>query len=639
MNNLEVIGENREDTIDIYANRGSDVFSSIVLTTKLLGSEEKCDDISHLNNLNLKSSINKSNCKIIKEFDLDEAIIKCGDFHKYQIFNLTFLSLVWILIPAIPIMLPYFRMIPEYYIQDSNNNYLGNHNNNIFRLATISEICDNSILKMKHEGYQLVTWASNFDLICSKNYYFGIMGSLYFTGILVGNFFISNFTDNFGRKKVIIFLLFLYFLITLLTIFAWNYYVLFFSLFIVGVIYSGTSLCAFVLNFESSSKIRRKAFSVILSMTYGLGAIFHILIFYYFKNWKISIFIMSLLTIIAIYLVSTINESPEYLIEKKDYLKLRKVLINIAKINNKEGSLREYLDLTNFESLIDFHNKEDKDSEINNESMPNQYLSVSKTDRNNVTKAKNKTIKNQSSQIKAIKLKFNSSFNKTFGILELLKLKSQRSALFLMSLNWFFMTMIFYGLNLNITNFETEPYLTGILVYLSESIAQLLSLYFMENFGYKNTLIWSYFISSISFIAIDFLNIKKNFIIGMILIFISKLGISAVVSTNYTFTADLFDVKVRVASMSFCSLMSRFGGITGTLTIEVTKYAMMIFGILCFVSSFIALKVEKVEITNDNYSRIFTTPNDEENENKNINKHVNYNYVELEDDADKYNSL
>lgn len=524
---------------------------------------------------------NKFDIKDIKELNLDEAIISSGDFNKYQILNLIYLSLVWILIPTIPVMLPYFRMIPEYYVATESNTQLGNSffNNtlnsngieNNLRKANLIEICDANIPKIKAD--KLVTWASDFDLICNKNYYFGIMGSLYFIGILLGNLFISHFTDKYGRKKVIIFLLFAYLATTFLTLIAWNYFILFLVIFLIGIIYAGTSMCTFILNFESSSKTKKKTFSVILSTTYGLGAIFHILVFYYFQNWKMSIFICSILTVFSIYSVSTINESPEYLFEKKKYSKLKQVLFNIAQINQREKFLLKYLSETNLDNLIKAKRQkrlESKSGNLNGEELEEQM------------------------ELDASTLS-DKLLNQAYGILDILNLKEQRFVILLMSLNWFFMTMIFYGLNLNISFFKTDPYVTGVLIYLSESIAQLTSLYFMESFGYKNTLIGAYIISSVAFIIIDLIDLSNNYFLGLLLIFISKFGISAVVSTNYTFTADLFDMKIRVASMSFCSVMSRLGGVSGTLIIEITKYAMLTFGSLCFLSSFIILKVEKVE--------------------------------------------
>jgi len=127
------------------------------------------------------------------------------------------------------------------------------------------------------------------------------MGDPYFIGILIRNLFIYHFKDKHGRKKVIFYLLLTYLATTFLTLIAWDNYILFIVIFIMGVIYVGTLMCTFFLNFESSSKPKNKTFSVILSTTYRLVVIIHIFIFYYFHNWKMSILICSILTIFSLY--------------------------------------------------------------------------------------------------------------------------------------------------------------------------------------------------------------------------------------------------------------------------------------------------------------------------------------------------
>ena len=187
------------------------------------------------------------------KFILNDAIKAAGDCGKYQTINLIFLSIVWVMIPSIPIMLPYFRMVPEYMCEDIAGD----------RLCSQKEICDKSIIKIKLEN-SLKTWATDFNITCEKSLLFGLLGAFYFLGILCGNLYIAKFTDKYGRKPVLISNLICYLVICLLTIFTNNFYIFFFVLFTIGMIYSGTSLCVFVINFESSSKERKSCFSTIL---------------------------------------------------------------------------------------------------------------------------------------------------------------------------------------------------------------------------------------------------------------------------------------------------------------------------------------------------------------------------------------
>jgi OCT family organic cation transporter-like MFS transporter 4/5 len=470
-----------------------------------------------------------------KEFNLNEAIISAGDYGYYQFLNIIFLSLVWIVVPSIPMMLPYFRMMP---------NFICEGNDNILMTCTIQQICDDTIKKINSDS-PLKTWVTDFNLYCERSFYFGIMGSSYFFGILFGNLFIAKFTDFYGRRPVLILYLALYLLISILTIFAWTYYIFIIVSFMVGIIYSGTTLCAFVLNFESSSQEKKKLFSTLLSMSYGIGAIIHIIIFFYFKNWVVTMTITSIVTMVILIFTFHLQESPEFLFMKKRYNKMIKVLEYIAECNGKNKELKEYLDSTNMISL----------------------------------KAKSKE-----------------NNEKIYGIFDIIFLTEQTLTLLVMALNWFIMTMTFYGINFNVSSFGTNPYATGIIVYLSEIIAQIITLFFIEKYGFKSTLCGGYMLSSFMLILVNFTK-KKNHdpIYNLIFIFLAKFGISGVNISNYIFTADMFPTLIRVAAMSFCSLMSRFGGISGTILIELTNSSMIIFGISCFFIAILLYNFEKIK--------------------------------------------
>lgn len=456
-------------------------------------------------------------------FNLDKAIKSAGDYGLYHIINISFLSLVWVIIPSIPMMIPYFRMMPDFMCEEGGQQ----------RQCTIQEICDNTITKQNPKS-PIKTWATDFNMYCEKSYsiFFGVLGSLYFLGVLTGNLFISKFTDKYGRKPTLIFYLIAYLMVSLLTIFAWSYYIFLLVSFSVGVIYSGTSMCAFVLNFESSSKDRKSTFSTILSMSYGFGAIAHIVIFYYFKNWIVTVAITSCLTAVLLIFTFHLQESPEFLYEKGRYTELYEVLRYIAKMNKKSEQFEDYLSRNKITTEI----RESKIETIN-------------------------------------------------GIYELLGFEEHRQVLLVMAFNWFVMTLCFYGINFNVTNFGTNPYITGILVYLSESLAQWLCLYMILNYGYKKTLCSCYVLAAVSLILINLLSAETHWILKFVTIFFAKFGISGVNICNYIFTAEMFPTLIRVAAMSFCSLMSRFGGMSSTLIIEQNNYSMSLFGILCLISS------------------------------------------------------
>ena len=47
-------------------------------------------------------------------------------------------------------------------------------------------------------------WVPKFDLLCEEKYKIGLLGSMFFVGVIVGTLFIPALADAFGRKLVVI---------------------------------------------------------------------------------------------------------------------------------------------------------------------------------------------------------------------------------------------------------------------------------------------------------------------------------------------------------------------------------------------------------------------------------------------------
>jgi MFS family permease len=469
-----------------------------------------------------------------KNFDLNLAIQAAGDYNLYQYLNLIFLSLVWIIVPSISIMLPFFRMMPQRMCQDNVNGVLST------RVCTLEEICDDKIVKIDSDD-PLKTWASDFSLYCDSSAYFSSITMIYIIGIIVGNLFISKFTDTFGRKPVLKFHLILYLCTSIFTLFAWNYFVLYIVTFIVGILYAGTTMCAFIINFESSSSERKVQLSTFLSMSLGLGAIAHIVIFYYFKKWYVTVFITSIITIILLCFTYHLQESPEFLYMKHRTKELLAVLRYIARQNGRTQELEAYLDQTDF--LF---------------SRTDSYV------------------------------RYNS-----YGIVDIFTFDlDAKLNLLVVSFGWFVMTLTFYGIDFNVGMFGINPYLTGIIVYASEAVSQFLGLLFIRKFGFTYTLCLCYSLSSVCLILLNIYFDTKLYNLNIWLLILAKFGISALVSTNYIYTADMFDVEIRVASMAFCSLASRLGSIVGS-ALAGEKNNMLIQGLLCMANAALVFTVHK----------------------------------------------
>jgi MFS family permease len=540
----------------------------------------------------IENKNNQENHEItIVKFDFNKAMEIIGDFNFYQIYSAIFLGIIWLSIPSVPIMIPFYRMIPDYTCLNSTNN--------TFHKCSVEEYCDISNNRILNPNFKIKNWETDFQISCKNSIYYGLLASTYFLGILFGFIFVSNCSNKYGRKKVLVFFLYFYLIISLMMNFYSNIFTLFIYLFFIGIIYSGTTMCAFILIFESTSKNYKAILSTIISMSFGLGALINILLFYYIRNWKILLGISSIVCLILILASYKIQESPEYLFNKKKYNLLREVFENIARMNNKEIELRKYLGINQL-----------KEEENNNENFYNK-----KDMEENIKYSKNISEPKLSQELKLKKI---SETEKNLDALTIITLSKYRFKLLLMAFNWFTMTLTFYGINFSLNNFGMNVFVTGLVVYSSEVIAQFISMFLIMKIGDKNSIIASYIFSAISLIILQILNSPSIFglldirtaqshnttnfyiysMLKIFLIFSAKFGISSISNVNYIYTGRIFNTESRMGAMSFCKIISRLGAVSSTLLIEISDYSMVIFGSFCIITAFLinvyGNKLEKI---------------------------------------------
>ena len=127
------------------------------------------------------------------------------------------------------------------------------------------------------------------------------------------------------------------------------------------------------------------------------------------------------------------------------------------------------------------------------------------------------------------------------------------------------MSMVYYGINFNILKFGADPYIIGVVVYLSECLSQYISIFIIESIGHKTTILIAYLICSISLVLMDYFD--SYIYLKYILLFVAKFEISTVNSVNYIYTTSIFPTQIRIGCLSICSIFSRFGGIFTTIII------------------------------------------------------------------------
>ena len=153
-------------------------------------------------------------------------------------------------------------------------------------------------------------------------------------------------------------------------------------------------------------------------------------------------------------------------------------------------------------------------------------------------------------------LKENIKINKTYNILDILRLKSQRKIFIKLTINTICSSYNYYGIILNLGKMKGNFYLNSIFAFLGELIAEFLTGFYSDKFGRIKILIISCIIGTFGYISYI---ISPSF--KFIFIFIAMLGYSGILNTNSIYAPEIYPTKIRNIMSSGSSFLSRIGPI------------------------------------------------------------------------------
>lgn len=468
----------------------------------------------------------------IEPFNIEDCLITINDKGYYQIRTLIILSTLWGFVPIIAVLLPFFTLHPAYLCKVRNEDISD------FKSCNYETICDPYFefkVNKKDDTYQ--TWINDFELTCGSEYLIVLIGSLYFSGMIFSNLIIPSVCTKYGRLPVLKFIIMLYIVNNLLVILFQEINLLLIYSLIAGFIYTGISIPAFVLNFEYTTKKSKTLFSSIINSSYSIGAMIQIGVFYYIKNWRISLMINIVIFIFILINTNKIKESPSYLMINGKSKELLDKFEEIATLNERKDQLSLYMAYHHITNEVDNPNHKN----INMDKKSNNILGFLSSD-------------------------------------------EDRRLFLAVGLSWFVNSQIQYGTVFNIKKYGSNIFINGISIYTASIVSIMLSSFVIDLYGLKTSLLIYYTINFIANGMITLVHIfEYNIIIGNIpcyfLLFLSSFSTSAIGSLNYIYTAELFKNKNMITAISLGSLINRFAGILSPLISQVA-HPTLIFTIL-----------------------------------------------------------
>jgi len=397
------------------------------------------------------------------------------------------------------------------------------------------------------------SWTNDFKLTCEYEFVIASLISVFFIGSLISSLIASSLSDYFGRAKVIKISMYVRIIFIVLPLAQRNLTILLFSLFCLGFLNSMHSTIPYILLSEYLGKDERDHYLTLMFMFESFSGIVATAFFILIQNWVVF-YVLNLLYGLGFVIFSyMLYESPRFLYTHKNYEEARDVLKKMAKVNlNKEINFKfqkEYVVDQNLKKLMKTTQVED------------------------------------------------------LSILEIFKTQKYKLYIMILPFIWFLNAFAFYAINFMIKYIKGNIYYFNVIIFISEAVSYYLSNNIILKLGKRNTMIFSFIISGISFIIFYFIENSGDFIWITIITFLAKFGASVVLNVSSIYTNESFPTYISGRATAVCSFLGKFGGIIAPFIVEMTPVTGIISGIASFIAAGVLIPLEnrkkKVQFTDD----------------------------------------
>ncbi|XP_071114254.1 organic cation transporter protein-like [Haliotis cracherodii] len=349
------------------------------------------------------------------------------------------------------------------------------------------------------------TAQSEFNFVCGNKAWRATSNSLAFAGGLTGSFVFGLASDLIGRKKTYFFNVLLHSASCIGIAFSPNMVIFNALRFIEGMANSGLYMVAYVIGMEFVGPSKRVIAGMVIDLFWCLGLFILGAAAYCLRDWHHLQLALSAPSALILIMWWFIPESPRWLLSRGRDAEAEQIIRKAAEVNGVD--------------------------------LPPKIFDKSTLKQENQPQGK---------------------------VWEMFTTPVLFIRCLIIFFNWFVISMVYYGLGLNVQNLSGDIFLNFTIANIMETVAYVLCIFLLDRTGRKKLHCGSMLLGGIACLATTFPVIYGNSYhmwITTALSMIGKLGASAAFGIIYVFSAELFPTVVRNSGMGVNSLFSSVGGV------------------------------------------------------------------------------